>query len=68
MKLTFLILLMTFMHLSASVYSQQSRFSLSLNNVSLREALKQIEEQSDYFFLYKGEEVDVSQNVSVNIE
>ncbi len=68
MKLTFLILLITFMHLSASVYSQQSKFTLSLNNVTLREALKQIEDQSDYFFLYKGEEVDVSQDVSLDVE
>ncbi|MEL7588588.1 MAG: TonB-dependent receptor [Prolixibacteraceae bacterium] len=68
MKLTFLIMLITFMHLSASVYSQQTKFSLSLNSVTLREALKQIEDQSDYFFLYKGEDIDVSQAVSLQAE
>ncbi|MFA5420362.1 MAG: carboxypeptidase-like regulatory domain-containing protein, partial [Bacteroidales bacterium] len=68
MKLTFLILLVTFMHLSASVYSQQAKLSLSLRNVTIRDALKQIEDQSDFFFMYKGEEINVSQNVNLQIE
>ena len=68
MKLTFLILLVTFMHLSASVYSQQTKLSLSLRNVSIRDALKQIEDQSDFFFMYKGEEINVSQNVNLQLE
>ena len=68
MKLTFLILLITFMHLSASVYSQQSKLSLTLKNVTVRDALKEIEEKSDYFFMYRSEEIDLSRNVSLQLE
>ena len=68
MKLTFLILLATFMHLSASVYSQQSKLSLSLRNVTIRDALKQIEDQSDFFFMYKSEEINVSKNVTLEVD
>ena len=56
------------MHLSASVYSQQSKLSLALKNVSVRDVLKEIEEQSDYFFMYRSEEIDLSRNVSIRLE
>ncbi|MGQ8337769.1 TonB-dependent receptor [Sunxiuqinia sp. A32] len=68
MKLTFTILLISFMHLSASVYSQQSKLSLKLKNVTVRDALKEIEDQSDYFFMYRSEEIDLSRIVNLQLE
>ena len=65
MKLTMLILLIGFTHLSARVYSQQSKLSLTLKDVTIRDALKTIEDQSDYFFMYKSEEVNLSRKVSI---
>ena len=61
-------LLITFMHLSANVYSQSSRLSLSLKNATVRDVLKEIEDQSDYFFMYRSEEIDLSRNVDLRIE
>lgn len=68
MKLTFLLLLMAFMHLSASVYSQNSRLTLRLRNATVRDVLKEIEDQSDYFFMYRSEEIDLSRNVNLSIQ
>jgi len=68
MKLTFLLLLITCMHLSATVYSQNSKLSLTLKNVTVRDVLKEIEDQSDYFFMYRSEEIDLSRNVDLQIE
>jgi TonB-linked SusC/RagA family outer membrane protein len=68
MKLTMFILLATLVHVSASVYSQQTKLSMSLQNASVREVLKQIEDQSDFFFLYKNENIDVNRVVSVDIK
>ncbi len=68
MKLTLFFLLAALMHVSASVYSQQTKLSISLQNVSVREVLKQIEDQSDFFFLYKNENIDVNRTVNIDIK
>jgi TonB-linked SusC/RagA family outer membrane protein len=68
MKLTSLLLLITFVHLSASVYSQSAKLTLTLKNATVRDVLKEIEEQSDYFFMYRSEEIDLSRNVNLMIE
>ena len=68
MKLTVFILLVTLVHVSASVYSQQTKLSVSLKDVSVKEVLKSIEEQSSFFFLYKNENIDVSRIVTVDIK
>ena len=68
MKLTMLFILTALIHVSASVYSQQTKLSLSLQNVSVREVLKQIEDQTEFFFLYKNENVDVNRIVTVEIK
>jgi TonB-dependent starch-binding outer membrane protein SusC len=53
MKLTVFILLVTLVHVSASVYSQQTKLSVSLKDVSVKEVLKTIEEQSNFSFCTK---------------
>eukprot|EP00825_Cyclidium_porcatum_P051794 TRINITY_DN9634_c0_g1_i1.p1 TRINITY_DN9634_c0_g1~~TRINITY_DN9634_c0_g1_i1.p1 ORF type:complete len:238 (-),score=26.81 TRINITY_DN9634_c0_g1_i1:40-753(-) len=68
MKLTMFFLLATLIHVSASVYSQQTKLSISLQNASVREVLKQIEDQSDFFFLYKNENIDVNRIVTIDIK
>ena len=67
MKLTLFVLLITFIHVSASVYSQQTKLSISYQNGTVREILKDIEEQSDFFFLYKNDEIDVTRKVNINV-
>jgi len=68
MKLTLLILMTALVHVSANVYSQQTKFSLSLKNGTVRDVLKQIENESNFFFLYKSENIDVSRKVSIQVE
>ncbi len=68
MKLTMFFLLATLIHVSASVYSQQTKLSISLQNASVREVLKQIEDQSDFFFMYKNENIDVNRIVTIDIK
>lgn len=68
MKLTMLFLFCTLTHVSASVYAQQTKLNISLKDVSVKEVLKQIENQTDFFFLYKNENVDVNRIVSVDIK
>jgi len=68
MKLTAFILLVSLVHLSASVYSQQTKLDVSLQNASVRDVLKSIEDQSEYFFLYTNEDIDVNRKVSVDFK
>lgn len=51
----------------AETYSQETRLSIQLNNVSVEELFSVIEENSEYIFLYK-ENVPIKVRVSVNTE
>ncbi|MDX9883884.1 MAG: TonB-dependent receptor [Prolixibacteraceae bacterium] len=66
MKLTIVLTLLLTVQLSASVYSQNSKMNLQLNNATLLELLQSIESNSDYKFFYNNDEIDVSRKVSVN--
>ena len=68
MKLTVFFLLVALIQVSASVYSQQTKLSISLKNATVREVLRTIEDQSEFFFLYKNENIDVNRIVNVDIK
>ncbi|MGQ7868816.1 SusC/RagA family TonB-linked outer membrane protein [Sunxiuqinia sp. sy24] len=68
MKLTSFILLITFVHVSASVYSQQPKLNVSCKNGTVREVLRDLEDQSGYFFMYRNEEIDTDRKVNIEIQ
>lgn len=65
MKLTVFILFLTLMQVSATVYSQATRFSFRAENKQVVEVLRQIEEKSDFRFFFLREQVDVERKVTV---
>ncbi len=66
MKATIFILLISITQVFAvSTYSQTTRLNLSMQNSSLKEVLKEIEQQSEFYFIYDASVVDVEQNVNV---
>lgn len=67
MKLTLFFLLAALIHVSGSVYSQQTKLSISLKNATVKDVLESIEDQSDYFFMYRDEDIDVHRTVNVNV-
>jgi TonB-linked SusC/RagA family outer membrane protein len=66
MKLTVFIITISCLQISAKVYSQ--KINLTAENITLEKALKTIEQQSGYFFLYKYNEIKMAKPVSVHIE
>jgi TonB-linked SusC/RagA family outer membrane protein len=68
MKLTLFFLLAALIHVSASVYSQQTKLSISLKNATVRDVLELIEDQSDYFFMYKDEDIDANRIVNIDLQ
>ncbi len=64
----FLLLLSTFQLFAAHDYAQEKQLSLNLEDVPLKVALKQIEQQSRFYFMYNDAQVDVQQKVSVDLD
>ena len=69
MKITLLLILIsTFNLLATDTYSQTARVSLNLNQISLKQTLKEIERSSEFYFLYNNELVDVERKVDINAD
>lgn len=69
LKATVLMLLMNYINITtASNYAQNAKLSLSLKDVSIKQALKEIEKQSDFYFMYNDTKVDVSKKISIEAE
>ncbi|WP_205461998.1 SusC/RagA family TonB-linked outer membrane protein [Mangrovibacterium lignilyticum] len=68
LRLTMLFFLLGLMQIFATEsYSQNNKLSLKLNNIKLESALKSIEDQSDYFFLYNRGLIDIEQTISLDV-
>lgn len=68
MRLTLVLMAVSLMQVYASGYSQSAKISLTLKNVSLKQALKEIEKQSDYTFVYSDSKIDVNKKVDINVK
>ena len=68
MKLTTLFIFLIVFHVSASSYSQATKFKLKLNEKTIKDVLIEIEEQSQFHFLYNDEFTDLNRIVTVNTE
>ena len=68
MRLSVLFLIVFSVSLTANSYSQTHRLTIEKNNVTIAEVFSEIEEMSEFSFLYSPREVDVTQHVSVKVE
>jgi hypothetical protein len=68
MKLTALFISLSILQVWASgSYAQSARLSLDLENVSVKTVLVEIENQSEFFFLYSPKIVDVERKVEMKV-
>lgn len=66
MRLTALFLFSIFLHVHAvSTYSQTTRLTLDLKNVSVEDVLNTIEEKSEFYFIYNSKLINVDRVVNV---
>jgi TonB-linked SusC/RagA family outer membrane protein len=49
-------------------YSQATKLSLKFNDTELEKVLQEIEDQSEFFFLYNRDLIDVEQKVDIEVE
>jgi TonB-dependent starch-binding outer membrane protein SusC len=69
MKLTMGLFFLAITQMVASeAYSQITKMTLQLSNVSVKEVLNRIEEDSEFFFLYNSKLVDVDRKVNVEVK
>jgi len=63
-----LILLSVFQVVASSSYSQTKKLSVNLEEVTVKQVLAAVEEQSEFYFLYNSELIDVNKKVSVSVK
>ena len=69
MRITsFLFFFCTTLIFAENSHSQNARVSIKQKNAPLVKVLDEIEDQTDYLFLYNSNQVDVNENVSVNVK
>ena len=67
MKLICIIIFITCLNVSASVFSQQ-KISLDVTKTKLGKVLKIIEEQSDYHFVYSSANVPINKDITLSVK
>ncbi len=67
MKITLLFLLISTVQVFGSVYSQNTKLSLNLQNASITEVLELIETQSDFRFLYNDDLISKKKDINVSV-
>ncbi|NHF58751.1 SusC/RagA family TonB-linked outer membrane protein [Flavobacteriaceae bacterium TP-CH-4] len=68
MKLTICFLVLSLFSTRAYAYSQKTKVTLNLKDASLQQVLDQIEQQTDFKFLYDNTKIDTERKVSVIVE
>jgi len=64
----FLIFVTVFQAYAGDSYSQNARLNMDLNDVTVQSVLDEIENQSEFFFLFNRKLVDVNRKIDVSIE
>lgn len=65
MKLTTVLLLITLVSASANVFSQTGELNLKALGITVKDVLREIEDQTDYFFMYNDRKIDVQRRVNI---
>ncbi|MCX6238020.1 MAG: TonB-dependent receptor [Bacteroidia bacterium] len=68
MRLIVLLFFVSLMHVSASVYSQKTRLNIKVENATLQQVFKALQEQSEFDFFYKNEQIPADARVSVEFQ
>jgi TonB-dependent SusC/RagA subfamily outer membrane receptor len=66
MRLSVLLYMITFVCASASVsYSQETKITMNLPNTTVRKALENIKQQTNFSFWYRNEDIDLDKTIAV---
>ena len=66
-KLVFLFMILSVMYANAGNYSHKAKLTISENDAPIVEIIKEIEQQSNFRFLYRNETIE-NKKVSINVK
>ncbi len=67
MRLTLFFMILGILTVSAKSYSQQTNLKLDYKSASIRQILKEIEDRSNYDFVYSNDDFDVNREVDIKV-
>ncbi len=67
MRLTLFLMVLSVLSAFSSSYAQKTKLNLKVQNSQVKEVLSEIENQSDFFFMYDNHQVDVERRVNLEI-
>ena len=68
MRLIVLLFFVSLVHVSASVYSQKTKLNIKVENATLQQVFDLIQDQSEFDFFYKNEQIPTNAKVSLSAE
>lgn len=68
MKLTTFLLLLSVMAIASGSYSQNTRFDLNVRNASIVKVLEEIENKTEYGFLFKTDQLNLEERYNLDIK
>ncbi len=68
MRLTMIFSFCFVVTVSGNSYSQNTKLNLHFKNVALREIIDFVEQNSEFIFLYKNEDVDVNKKINISLK
>lgn len=68
MKLLTFFIFVSVASVTANSYSQQTKFNMSFENVTVRQIFQEIEDNSEFILLYSEKSVDVNRTVNVRVK
>ncbi len=67
MRLTLFLTVLSVFSAFSSSYAQKTKLSLKVQNSQVKEVLNEIENQSEFFFMYDNKQIDVERRVNLEI-
>ncbi|MDP2891054.1 MAG: carboxypeptidase-like regulatory domain-containing protein [Bacteroidota bacterium] len=67
MRLTLFLLVLSVFSAYSSSYAQKTKLNLKVQNTQVKEVLSQIENQSEFFFMFDNKQVDVERKVNMEV-
>ena len=68
MRLIVFLFFVSLIHVSASVYSQKTKLNIRVENASLQQVFKVLQDQSEFDFFYKNEQIPADARVSIQYQ
>ncbi|MDP2335955.1 MAG: SusC/RagA family TonB-linked outer membrane protein [Bacteroidota bacterium] len=67
MRLTLFLMVLSVFNAYSSSYAQKTKLNLKVQNSQVKEVLNEIENQSEFFFMYDNKQVDVERKVNLEV-